>query len=165
MKAIRNFLLEANGNVEKSVKCILKSGAFVLLLRSNTGYSKGHWDLPGGHIKEGESEKDALQREVKEECNLEIENIKASKSVKISIPEEGVVANIKLYNAECDKAQPDVTMHTSNTNKDPHKWHNFPRPEHNEYKWIKWQDELENLPMAEELKKEVMKALEKRKAP
>ena len=40
-----------------------------LLLR----YEAGHWDLPKGHLEEGESEEDAARREITEETGLQIQ--------------------------------------------------------------------------------------------
>ena len=37
------------------------------------GEQKGCWEFPGGKIEQGESHKDALKREIKEELNTEIE--------------------------------------------------------------------------------------------
>ena len=48
----------------------------VLLLKRSTYVEKfaGEWDLPGGHLKEGESLQDGLIREVLEETNLRVVN-------------------------------------------------------------------------------------------
>ena len=59
-----------------------EQGKVLFLKRSN--YMKkfaGSWDLPGGHIHEGEDLIDGLKREVKEETNLDLDQVKKVKKV------------------------------------------------------------------------------------
>ncbi len=50
----------------------------VLMLKRSNYMDKyaGEWDLPGGHIKVGEDFLDGMKREVKEETNLDVEDLK-----------------------------------------------------------------------------------------
>lgn len=50
----------------------------LLLLRQNTGYRDGYFDLPGGHVDENEDLFTAMIREAKEEVGIDIlrENMK-----------------------------------------------------------------------------------------
>jgi len=48
-------------------------GNKVLLIKRGKPPLKNTWSLPGGRVKTGESLKQALVREIKEECNIEIE--------------------------------------------------------------------------------------------
>jgi ADP-ribose pyrophosphatase YjhB (NUDIX family) len=48
-------------------------GSDVLLIRRGKAPLYGAWSLPGGRVKEGEDLKQALRREVKEECSIHIE--------------------------------------------------------------------------------------------
>ena len=50
---------------------ILKENRILLVQRRNPPYS-GCWTIPGGKVKFGESTRDALVREIKEECGLEV---------------------------------------------------------------------------------------------
>jgi mutator protein MutT len=45
----------------------------LLALRKNTGYKDGEYELPGGHVEEGEDLLAAMVREAKEELLIDIE--------------------------------------------------------------------------------------------
>ncbi|MEM3364254.1 MAG: DUF357 domain-containing protein [Candidatus Micrarchaeia archaeon] len=53
---------------------ILNNNSEVFLMRSHKWHNK--YVIPGGHIELGESAEDALRREIKEETNLDIYNIR-----------------------------------------------------------------------------------------
>lgn len=55
-----------------------KDVEILLSLRKNTGYRDGEYELPGGHVEEGEDLKQAMIREAKEELLIDIkeENLK-----------------------------------------------------------------------------------------
>jgi len=55
------------------VGAIIIRGDTVLLVKRNKEPSKGMWSIPGGLVEIGETVKDALRREVMEECNVEVE--------------------------------------------------------------------------------------------
>ena len=44
----------------------------LLALWKNTGYNDGKYELPGGHVEEGEDLIDAMIREAKEELNINL---------------------------------------------------------------------------------------------
>ena len=60
-----NFFLCVDGTLQKDGK--------LLLLKRNVEPFKGFWHVPGGHVEENETPKEALKREFKEETNLDIE--------------------------------------------------------------------------------------------
>lgn len=45
-------------------------GEILLLERANTGYRDGYYDMPAGHLEEGETLRQAALRELKEETGL-----------------------------------------------------------------------------------------------
>jgi len=51
-------------------------GEILLLLRKKEQPFPMKWDLPGGHLKEGETWEEGAQREAKEETNLDIGKMK-----------------------------------------------------------------------------------------
>jgi len=52
---------------------IFHQGLILLHQRKKGDLLEGTWEFPGGKIEEGESEKEALKREIMEEMGLEIE--------------------------------------------------------------------------------------------
>lgn len=66
-----------NDDTDRIAKVVLISEDKVLLLmrRDNQRFPK-QWDLPGGHLRQGESWIDGLVRETKEETNIDIKNPK-----------------------------------------------------------------------------------------
>jgi len=155
MKIINKFLKE-NRSFEKkdSVKAIVFCPEKrILILRRQEGEGgAGNWDIPGGAIEKGESQVDALKREVFEETNLKIKDISKVKSVTLKIPECGVNSEMNIYQCKTDNI--DVQLK-------PATWKGSGgKNEHNELKWIQKKIDLENLPMIEELKKVLMSKLE-----
>jgi A/G-specific adenine glycosylase len=52
---------------------IQKKGTYLIQRRPETGLLGGLWEFPGGKINQGESEVDALKREIEEETSLQVE--------------------------------------------------------------------------------------------
>ncbi len=57
------------------VQGILERDGQVLLARRKNEPRRGHWDLPGGFLRETEAAVDGLRREFREETGLEIEPV------------------------------------------------------------------------------------------
>lgn len=55
-----------------TIAIIQKEGRLLITQRPPSGLLGGLWEFPGGKIKKGESAIEALQREIKEEVNLQI---------------------------------------------------------------------------------------------
>ena len=72
----RHYLLEDMDTEQVRKAVLINDEDKVLILRSSDKNEKhaGEWDLPGGHIHEGEGDIDGLKREVKEETALDIAN-------------------------------------------------------------------------------------------
>ena len=63
------------GNSLPGVQGVLERDGRVLLARRAREPRRGHWDLPGGFLDEGEAPLDGLRREFREETGLEIEPV------------------------------------------------------------------------------------------
>ncbi len=67
------------GNLENEapavvvVAAVLTRGPHVLIARRLKGSLKGFWEFPGGKVESGETEQEALRREVREELSIECE--------------------------------------------------------------------------------------------
>ena len=61
----KNFRL--GPDLEKSIKAVVHRNGMVLLLKNKKG-----WDLPGGHVRQGEDKISALVREIFEETGIKV---------------------------------------------------------------------------------------------
>ncbi len=60
---------------EVAVDCVsVKDGKVLLVKRAHKPFN-GYWVLPGGHVEQGETIRDAAVREMREELGLDIEII------------------------------------------------------------------------------------------
>jgi mutator protein MutT len=154
MNIIDNFLQEARSFEKKnSVKAIVRcpNDKILIMRRQNGDAGGGDWDLPGGAIESGENAMDALKREVFEETNLKIDRVSKIKTFNLKIPETGVDSDMNIYLAHAITL--DVSLKAAT-------WEGSDgKPEHTQYDWISYKDELENIPMLDQLKSIVMKYL------
>ncbi len=67
---------------------LIRDGKVLLARRANTGFMDGHYSVPAGHIEQGETAREALSREVREETGLSI------------APQAQTVAHVMHRNAE-----------------------------------------------------------------
>jgi 8-oxo-dGTP diphosphatase len=69
--------MEKLQNIRIAVDAIVfgykNSQLYVLLIQQKFGTSESYWALPGGLVKNDESLKDAVQRELKEETNVSVD--------------------------------------------------------------------------------------------
>ena len=154
MKIINKFLKE-NRSFEKkdSVKAIVFCPEKkILILRRQEGEGgAGNWDFSGGGIETGEDQTSALKREVFVETNLKIDDISKVKSVTLKIPECGINSLMHIY--KCKTENIDVQLK-------PATWAGSNgRAEHNEFKWVSKKEEVENLPMLNQLKEVLLNQL------
>ncbi len=68
----------------------------LLSLRLKNAHQGGKWEFPGGKIEAGESDRDALYRELKEELDIEISNASEYLQLSYDYPEKTVVLKVYL---------------------------------------------------------------------
>lgn len=84
--------------------------------------SNGIYEFPGGKVEDNETEKEALKREIKEECGIEIENIQFFMKNKDFQEEE-----IDLSCFVCTTTQePALSVHTNFIWTTPDKIYDYP---------------------------------------
>lgn len=65
-----------NNTIKAGVGVMILKGDKVLLSRRKGSHGAGEFAFPGGHLEFKESIKDCARRETREECGIEIKNIK-----------------------------------------------------------------------------------------
>ena len=65
---------------------VIVEGDNILATQRGYGEFKGKWEFPGGKIKKGELEEDALIREIKEELNADINVIDYLTTIRYEYP-------------------------------------------------------------------------------
>ena len=69
------------------VAALIRKDNHIFAAKRAYGFLKGKWELPGGKIEKGESKKEALQREIKEELSTDIKINKFLLNVIYEYPE------------------------------------------------------------------------------
>jgi len=159
MKIIDKFLQEERSFEKKdSVKAVIScpDGKILILRRQGNGDDgDGKWDFPGGCIEKGETNSEALKRETFEEAGIKIDKIRKIKSVIFKIPEQGVNSTMHVFSAET--LDLDVKLK-------PATWEGSDgKPEHTQYQWVSKLEEVENIPMIDQLKKILLSKVSSKK--
>ncbi|TLX77089.1 (deoxy)nucleoside triphosphate pyrophosphohydrolase [Labilibacter sediminis] len=88
---------------------IIQNNKILAAKRSKNMPHPGFWEFPGGKIEDGENEKDCLIREIKEELNCIISNIKPIKSFTYSYPDKNII--LKPFICQLKNQIPIATEH------------------------------------------------------
>lgn len=99
------------------VAALIKKNNNVLIARRSTGDENvlGRWEFPGGKVEPNETEGHAIEREIKEEFELDI---KANKYITNNVCEYPTkTVDLRLY--ECEYISGEFKLH-----------------DHSEYKWV-----------------------------
>ncbi len=67
--------LENSQKTKRVVNAIIKDNEKILIVKRNEGIHKKKWAFPGGVVEDNETLEEALRREIKEETNLELNQI------------------------------------------------------------------------------------------
>ena len=117
-------------DINKVAKVIIYDDDKVLIIKRND--KDAAWDLPGGHLEEGESTEEGATRETKEETNLDVKDLQYVSKV----------GRDTFY--KCSRPKGDIKLQ---------------KEEHTDYKWIKPTD-LGDYQMRDTLKKAIEKSNE-----
>lgn len=101
----------------KVVAALIKKDGKVLIAKRSTGDLNvlGKWEFPGGKVESNESEESAIEREIKEEFEMDI---KAKKFITNNICKyPNKIVDLRLY--ECEYISGDFKLH-----------------DHSEYDWL-----------------------------
>ena len=99
------------------VAALIKKDGKVLIAKRSTGDTSvlGKWEFPGGKVEINESEQSAIEREIKEEFEM---NVKAKSFIVNNICEyPNKIVDLRLY--ECSYIDGDFKLH-----------------DHSEYAWV-----------------------------
>lgn len=99
------------------VAALIKKDNDILIARRSTGDENvlGKWEFPGGKVEPNETEEHAIEREIKEEFELDI---KANKYITNNVCEYPTkIVDLRLY--ECEYISGEFKLH-----------------DHSEYKWV-----------------------------
>ena len=95
----------------------------ILAVKRGYGKWKGYWEFPGGKIEINETTQDALKRELKEELDIEISDLKFLTDIEYSYPD----FNLAMECYTCSLLSHEITL-----------------KEHEEMRWLR-PDELDSL--------------------
>lgn len=124
----------------KVVAALIENDNKLLIAKRSTGDPNvlGKWEFPGGKVEENENEFQAIEREIKEEFELEIRAKKFLINNICKYPTKTV--DLRLYS--CDYISGSFNLH-----------------DHSEYKWVSKEDIMDydlapaDIPLAEYVKK------------
>ena len=103
------------------VAALIEKDGKYLIARRSTGSSDvlGKWEFPGGKVEKGETEEQALEREIKEEFEMDIRAIKFLVNNVCEYPTKTI--DLRLY--ECKHLSGEFNLH-----------------DHSEYKFVNKED-------------------------
>lgn len=90
------------------VGVLIKKNNKILLGKRVSKHGKGTWSPPGGKLDEGESFEACAKREVKEECGIDIDNVKFLTCTNNIFSEEGVHTITLFMTADYVSGEPQV---------------------------------------------------------
>jgi len=104
---------------------VIKDGKYLCMrrCRSHYLYISERWEFPGGKVEEGEDEKDALRREIKEEMDWDIQVGRRLATIHHEYPDFAIT--LRAYECSADDTD-------------------FKLLEHLDYKWLE-KEELKTL--------------------
>jgi 8-oxo-dGTP diphosphatase len=106
---------------------ILREGK-VLLHKRKGAHGSGHWSFPGGHLEWMETWEECAARETKEECGLDIKNIRFSTATNDKMPDEDKHYITIYMVADAPEGEPQIMEPDKCECWEWHDWDNLPEP-------------------------------------
>ena len=78
--------------------CICKDGSYLLSQRSSQQGYEGKWEFPGGKINPGETDIDAIKREIKEEIGVDIDVLDELDTTSFFEKDKNRIIKLKVFN-------------------------------------------------------------------
>lgn len=104
------FITKAETAMRNVTVCLFIDQGDVLLAQKSGGRGHGRWGGYGGELQDGETPKEAVRREVMEECGLIVEEAHLSKRAEIIVHKKGAREfKIHVYIARTWEGDPEST--------------------------------------------------------
>jgi 8-oxo-dGTP diphosphatase len=94
------------------VAAIIKSGLYFLCVQRDKGkydYISYKYEFPGGKVEPGETNEEALKREIREELDLQLYDLQEYIVIDHAYPDFSLTMH--CYSASCDNAKPMLKEH------------------------------------------------------
>ena len=89
---------------------LVQNGRFLLCRRPMHKARGGQWEFPGGKVEPGETKQQAIERELREELNIEVRALEEAAQVEHSYPELSI--HLTLLKTELVKGTPQLLEHS-----------------------------------------------------
>ncbi len=98
-------------HVEVVAGAIARDGTYLLCRRPGGSNMEGHWEFPGGKVKEGETQEEALRRELEEELGIEVLVAGHLSTVEYSYPHLDIT--LHLFSCPSFEGEPRKLYHSA----------------------------------------------------
>src|SRR3989344_4607404 len=88
---------------------LLHQGNLILLGQKKRGFGAGRWNGFGGKVEPGETMRAAAQREVQEECGLQVSNLVQRGQLAFTFAHDPLVLDVHIFSAEEFTGEPHET--------------------------------------------------------
>ena len=104
------MIIDENGYVHVVGAVILREGKILCTKRPEGKRLAGYWEFPGGKMEEGETEKEALEREIREELACQVELLRHVMTFKYTYDFGNI--HLSFYFARICEGEPILLEHS-----------------------------------------------------
>ena len=98
-------------HVEVVAGAVARDGTYLVCQRPAGSNMEGHWEFPGGKVKEGETHEEALRRELQEELGIEVLVAGHLSRVEYSYPQLDIT--LHLFSCPSFEGEPSQLYHSA----------------------------------------------------